>query len=229
MKILVVSDEESQALWDYYVPGRLDEYDLILSCGDLKASYLTFLVTMSKRARVLYVPGNHDEAYLTSPPEGCDLIDDQLVVYNGIRILGLGGCMRYHPGPFQYTEAEMRRRIARLQPALTRMGGVDIIVAHTAPKGLGDMEDPAHQGFQVFRDLIERYHPAVFVHGHIHMRYNASLPREQLYEGTRVINASERYVLEIPDKDVPEKDKNRLIRKNRRRKGEISEHNHAIS
>ena len=34
MKILTVSDEECAALWDNYVPGRLKEYDLILSCGD---------------------------------------------------------------------------------------------------------------------------------------------------------------------------------------------------
>ena len=60
MKILAVSDEECPALWDYYVPGRLEPYDLILACGDLKAAYLTFLVTMS-HARLLYVHGNHDE------------------------------------------------------------------------------------------------------------------------------------------------------------------------
>ena len=39
MKILTISDEECQALWDYYMPGRLDDYDLIISCGDLKAKY----------------------------------------------------------------------------------------------------------------------------------------------------------------------------------------------
>ena len=33
MKILAVSDEECTALWDYYEPGRLDDYDLIISCG----------------------------------------------------------------------------------------------------------------------------------------------------------------------------------------------------
>ena len=37
MKILAVSDEECAALWDNYVPGRLKDYDLIISCGDLKA------------------------------------------------------------------------------------------------------------------------------------------------------------------------------------------------
>ena len=51
MKVLILSDEECAALWDYYVPGRLAEYDLIISCGDLKSEYLMFLVTMSRILR----------------------------------------------------------------------------------------------------------------------------------------------------------------------------------
>lgn len=89
MKILTVSDEECAALWDNYVPGRLKEYDLILSCGDLSARYLSFLVTMA-RCPLLYVHGNHDTNYNQVPPEGCDCIDDHIVTYNGVRILGLG-------------------------------------------------------------------------------------------------------------------------------------------
>ena len=94
MKILTVSDEECAALWDNYVPGRLKEYDLILSCGDLSARYLSFLVTMA-RCPLLYVHGNHDTNYKQVPPEGCDCIDDHIVTYNGVRILGLGGCRKY--------------------------------------------------------------------------------------------------------------------------------------
>ena len=52
MKILLISDEESDYLWEYYQPGRLDGIDIIISCGDLDPAYLRFLVTMS-RARVL--------------------------------------------------------------------------------------------------------------------------------------------------------------------------------
>ena len=48
MKILLVADEESRYYWDYYQRGRLDDIDLIISCGDLKSEYLTFLVTMGK-------------------------------------------------------------------------------------------------------------------------------------------------------------------------------------
>lgn len=214
MKILAVSDEECPALWDNYIRGRLAEYDLILSSGDLKADYLTFLVTMA-RCPVLYVHGNHDEIYRSRPPEGCDCIDDRVVVYNGLRILGLGGCRQYHPGCFQYTERQMRRRIMKLRPALRRCGGVDIVVTHAPPRGLGDMDDPAHMGFQTLVELLDRYHPQYLLHGHVHLRYNLDLPREREYNGTNIINVSERYVLELPDREVPPKDKNRLIWKNR--------------
>ena len=47
MKILVVSDCESRYLWDYYTPDKLEGIDLILSCGDVKASYLSFLATFA--------------------------------------------------------------------------------------------------------------------------------------------------------------------------------------
>lgn len=217
MKILAIADEESPALWDHYMPGRLKDYDLILSCGDLKADYLTFLVTMG-HARLLYVHGNHDGSYEVKPPEGCDCIDDQLVVYNGVRILGLGGCLRYHDGPYQYTEKAMRRRIARLRFALWRAGGVDIVITHAPPRGLGDREDPAHMGFEALRDLIDRWHPSYLLHGHVHLRYDHSLPREQVCGDTRIINVSERFVLEIPDVPLKDpKDKDRLIRKTRRK------------
>ena len=217
MKILAIADEESPALWDHYMPGRLDGYDLILSCGDLKADYLTFLVTMG-HARLLYVHGNHDGSYEVKPPEGCDCIDDQLVVYNGVRILGLGGCLRYHDGPYQYTEKAMRRRIARLRFALRRAGGVDIVITHAPPRGLGDRADPAHMGFEALLALIDRWHPSYLLHGHVHLRYDHSLPREQVCGDTRIINVSERFVLEIPDVPLKDsKDKDRLIRKTRRK------------
>ncbi len=214
MKILAVSDEESPALWDFYVPGRLKDYDLILSCGDLKADYLSFLVTMA-RCPLFYVHGNHDLSYRSAPPEGCDCIDGQIVVYNGLRILGLGGCLRYHPGEQQYTEEQMRRRIAKLRLALWRAGGVDIVVTHAPPRGLGDAEDPAHRGFAALRELLDRYHPLYLLHGHVHLRYGLNIPRVLEYNGAQVINVSERYVLEVPDRPFPEKDRGRLIWKTR--------------
>ncbi|MBQ9469142.1 MAG: metallophosphoesterase family protein [Clostridia bacterium] len=210
MKILAVADEESPALWDYYVPGRLDGYDLILSCGDLKASYLTFLVTMG-RGRLLYIHGNHDEHYDSAPPEGCEDIDGHLVIYNGLRILGLGGCMLYHPARHQYTEKQMRKRVRALRRAIKKAGGVDIVITHAPPKGLGDLPDPAHVGFEAFVDLINEYKPALFLHGHTHLRYNASMPRERTVGATRIVNVSERFVFDVPDRPYPPEKKNELL------------------
>ena len=213
MKILTVSDEECAALWDYYVPGRLDGYDLIISCGDLKAEYLSFLVTMAK-CPVLYVHGNHDTGYARKHPEGCDCIDGKIVVYNGVRILGLGGCRRYHPGAHQYTESQMRRRIRKLRYHLWRTKGVDIVVTHAPAKGLGDAEDIAHWGFEALVELLDRYQPEYMVHGHVHMCYGRETVRRRQYGKTTIINASERYAFEIPDKPFPEKHRNQLIWKN---------------
>lgn len=210
MKILAVADEECPALWDYYVPGRLKEYDLILSCGDLKASYLSFLVTMA-RCPVLYVHGNHDTSYDRQPPEGCDCIDDRLVIYNGVRILGLGGSPWYRPGKYQYTDQEMRHRIRKLRYLLWKHGGVDIVVTHAPPLGVGDLEDRAHRGFEALLELLDKYHPQYLLHGHVHLRYSADRIRECTYGSTRVINVCERYVLELPDRAVPEKQRNQLI------------------
>lgn len=217
MKILAISDEECAALWDYYTPGKLKGYDLIIACGDLKADYLSFLVTMAN-VPVLYVHGNHDGGYQHMPPEGCDCIDGQYVEYNGVRIIGLGGCLRYHPGPFQYTEAQMRRRIHRLRYQLWRNKGVDIVVTHAPPRGVGDGDDPAHLGFQALLDLVDKYRPKYLLHGHMHLRYGMDRSRIHEHGDTQVINVSERYTLEIPDKPFRERDRGQVIFKTRPRR-----------
>lgn len=196
MKLLLVSDKESPYFWDYYQPGRLDEYDLMISCGDLKANYLSFLVTMG-HAPLLYVHGNHDLTYDTRPPEGCDCIEDKVVKINGVRILGLGGSTKYSGGPHQYTERQMERRIRRLWFQLKRSKGVDIVVTHSPAEGYGDGEDYAHRGFACFLPLLDKYQPKYLIHGHVHANYGANLPRVHQYGNTTIINAYERYVLEL--------------------------------
>ena len=195
MKILLLADIEDTALWDYFSPDRVKGYDLILAAGDLKAEYLTFLVTMSNLP-VFYVHGNHNAAYDHYPPEGCEGIDDRLVTYRGLRILGLGGSALYSREPYQYTEREMRRRIARLRFAVWKARGVDIVLTHCPPKGYGDADDYAHRGFEAFLPMLDRWKPKALVHGHVHMTYG-NIKRELPYGETRIINAYQRYTLEI--------------------------------
>ena len=196
MKILLLSDREDPYLWDHYRPGRLDGIDLILACGDLKANYLSFLVTMG-HAPVYYVHGNHDQRFVSEPPEGCECVDDRLVSFEGLRILGLGGSPAYSREPFQYTERQMRRRIARRQLELMRAGGFDILLTHAPAVGWGDGEDYAHRGFECFNALMDRYKPRYHVHGHVHMNYGHDIPRTLQRGATTVINAWGRYLLEL--------------------------------
>ena len=196
MKILLVADEESPYLWDFYQPGRLDGIDLILSCGDLKQEYLEFLVTMGN-VPLYYVPGNHDKGYINYPPEGCENIDCRVVTFNGLRIAGFGGCIRYNLGVYQYTDEEMKRRVLKTMPKIRMAGGVDLIVTHAPPRGYGDAEDNAHHGFKAFVPLMNKYHPKYLVHGHVHPRYGDMNPRSVQSGETTVYNAVGWHTIEI--------------------------------
>ena len=202
MKILVVADVESKALWDYYDPERLEGVELIISCGDVKASYLEFLVTMTN-CPLLYVKGNHDGRYEKNPPEGCICIEDRIYNYRGLRILGLGGSFRYRPDSVNmFTEKEMASRIKKRRLELFLKKGFDILVTHAPAEGYGDLEDLPHRGFTCFNSLMEKYHPKYMIHGHVHMNYGMNIARTMEHpSGTMIVNAYERYFLEIGDKE----------------------------
>ena len=88
MKIMVLADEESKYLWDYFDKKKLEGIDLIISCGDLAPQYLSFLATFT-HAPVYYVHGNHDVCYGETPPDGCICIDGQIVEYQ-CKVCGYG-------------------------------------------------------------------------------------------------------------------------------------------
>jgi Icc-related predicted phosphoesterase len=195
MRILTVADEEAKYLYDFYQSGRLDEYDLIISCGDLHRHYLEFLVTMA-HCPVLYVHGNHDEDYDKYPPGGCECIADQIYVYKGVRILGLGGSFKYRDGTHMFTERQMRRRIRRLWFQLWYHKGFDILVTHAPAYGVNDLDDLPHRGFQCFLKLLEKYKPKYFIHGHVHRNYGIKIPRVCKREETTIVNAFEYYAFD---------------------------------
>ena len=196
MKILALADRECPYLWDYLDRRRLEGGDLILSCGDLDPRYLSFVATFA-HGPVLYIHGNHDDRYARVPPEGCICVEDKVYVHQGVRILGLGGSVRYKPqGEHQYTQRQMERRVARRRLELMRRKGFDILLTHAPALGLNDGEDFAHTGFSAFNALMDRYRPRYFVHGHIHINYGVDIPRRCAYQDTQVINAYESYTFE---------------------------------
>lgn len=201
MRILAVADRESEYIWDHFEPSRFEEVDLIISCGDLKSHYLSFLITMIK-APLFYVHGNHDTGYAQAPPEGCDMIEDTLITYKGLRIVGLGGSMKYshHPyysiPPWQYTEKQMTKRIRKLEKKIKAHKGFDILVTHAPAYGITDDKDLCHTGFKCFVPLLDKYRPRLMIHGHMHKQYGRA-PRWVDYNGTRIIDAFGYHLMDI--------------------------------
>ena len=196
MKILILSDVESKYLWDYFEKEKLEGIDLILSCGDLKPQYLSFLASFTK-APVLYVRGNHDDFYEINPPDGCICIEDSIYNFNGLRIMGLGGSIKYNNGKNQYTQNQMKKRVKRMWFKLMRNHGFDILLTHAPAAGFHEGDDRAHKGFDIFSELIDRYHPKFFIHGHVHKDYSRNFVRQDQIGDTTVINGYERFTLEI--------------------------------
>ncbi len=199
MKILLLADEADPMYWEYLKKERLASIDLILSCGDLPATYLSF-ITCFTCAPIVYVPGNHDTKYDQKPPEGCICADGDIVEACGYRILGLGGSMRYKPGRHQYSEREMEKRIDKLWWKLLKNRGFDILLTHAPMRGLGDMDDLPHRGFACFQPLLLKYRPMLFAFAHVHASYMAGhFQRYYEFEDIRCVNAWKSFVLELPD------------------------------
>lgn len=198
MRILAVADIESKHFYDFYSPGKLNEFDLILACGDLRREYLEFLVTMA-RCPVLYVHGNHDDGLEKRPPEGCICVDGSLYVYKGVRILGLGGSYRYRQGTHMYSEQQMAWRVRRLWPQIQKHKGFDILMTHAPAYHINDFDTLPHRGFECFVKLLDKYQPKYFVHGHIHRNYGKEIPRTTQRGNTVIINAAEYFRFDYED------------------------------
>lgn len=196
MRILSISDTEEDRLTTCAGLERLGHIDFIVSCGDLRASYLETILTLAN-VPLLYVPGNHDTGYEENPPLGCTPIDGKIVECSGVRVIGLGGSLRYNDRVYGFTEQEMRWRMFKLALRTKWTGGADLMVTHVPPRGYGDLDDYPHQGFEAFNVALEMLQPRILVHGHVHMEYGR-IEREHAHpSGTRVINACGSQIIEL--------------------------------
>lgn len=183
VRVLAIADEETDRL----TPDRIRELgaDLVVSAGDLPWSYVEYVACAADRPLV-FVPGNHDpelprgrfnqrglwvsDGRIDDEPRplGGVNADRHVVEAAGLRIAGLGGCVRYRSGPHQYTQREFARRARRLARASRRAPGIDILLTHAPPSGLGDEEDGPHQGIVALHPLLDILQPTFHLHGHIH-------------------------------------------------------------
>jgi len=206
VKILAVSDVVLDHLYSVKIQENFKGVDLLLGCGDLPYEYLEFLVT-ALNVPLLYVPGNHDPAYTRANPasraDGCEHLDRRVVRVKGLNIAGLGGSISYRPSqPNQYSQAEMYLRAVSFSPALLwhgwRHGHVlDVLIAHSPPRGIHDDDDRAHIGFSAFVDLIRVFKPRYFLHGHTMVYKSNLVPPVTQVGATTVINVYPYRLIEV--------------------------------
>lgn len=194
VRVLAIADEEAPNLLVRTL--RALRPDLVLSAGDLPWHYVEY-VASSVDAPVVFVPGNHDpeiervkkgrNGTYTSDglpcdgprPHGATNADLRVVEAAGLRIAGLGGCVRYRPGPHQYTQSQYERRGGRLLRRAKKAGAVDVLLTHAPPLRLGDGEDKPHEGIAALRTVLEQLEPSWHLHGHIHP-YGRQMPDRQV-------------------------------------------------
>lgn len=211
MKLLALSDEVVDFIYSPRVQERFGDVDLVVGCGDLPFFYLEFIVTMLGKP-LYYVHGNHDklsqyhsDGRIVSRAEGCEAVENMSVYIAGPRggllLAGLGGSIRYNPGPHQYTQAEMAKRVLALTPALlvnrARYGRfLDVLITHSPPRGIHDGRDMAHIGFDALLTVMDRFRPRFLLHGHSHV-YRNDIPTATRYKQTQVINVYPYRVIEL--------------------------------
>ncbi|GAA1970091.1 metallophosphoesterase family protein [Amycolatopsis minnesotensis] len=219
LRALVVADEVDERLWTDAVRGC--SADLVIGAGDLPYAYLGFLAS-ALDAPCVFVPGNHDadlsgftrygglsmkDGFPASwpGPEGGVNADGRVVDVAGLRVAGLGGSVRYHDGPNQWTQRQQARRarglVRRAERRRRRDGrGVDILLTHAPPLGVGDRDDPPHRGFDCLHQVVARLNPKWLLHGHIHP-YGEDVPDRRMGE-TVVRNVVGRHLMEFEQAGV---------------------------
>ena len=218
MKILCISDATDTLIYSENAPERYKDVDFVISSGDLPLRYYDYIQTVLKKD-VIYVYGNHnledfDRAMGKSAIMGPGFTPIMPLIYSGtfldgkvmrlknsgLLIAGLGGSMLYNYGKSQYSEEQMKWRIAKMIPHLIynniRYGRyLDILITHAPPRGLGDGEDLCHKGFSCFLSFMERFKPRYLLHGHVHL-VDMNEERVREYGETKVINIYKNYILE---------------------------------
>lgn len=198
MKILGISDTEIAFIYSRMVVERFADVDLVISCGDLPYYYLEYIVSMLN-VPLYYVRGNHasrvelgSTTTRTSPWGAIDLHQKVVEDETGLILAGLGGCVTYNMGPYQYTQGQYWQKVFSLVPQLLankiKLGRyLDIFATHAPPWKIHSMDDPAHLGVKAFNWLIKVFRPAYHLHGHIHI-YRQDTIRQTTVDATQVIN-----------------------------------------
>lgn len=186
------------------------EGDVLIHAGDLTArGTLPQLDDVAQwlrslpHAHKLVIAGNHDFAFEEKPAEaralfsGLTYLQDELVEVSGLRVYGSPWQPWFHSWAFNLHRGAPIDEKWQLIPA-----GVDVLVTHGPPAGLGDRcWDGQRVGCEDLLRHLSRVKPKLHLFGHIHEDKGA-----WQHETTRVVNVTTsdaELACTVLDVDVP--------------------------
>jgi hypothetical protein len=184
MKILAIADRPPKT------PLRetmdVEQPALIVTLGDLDMYDLRGLDAITSIPKI-GVYGNHCSGNYFGD-YGIENMHLHTIEIGGVLFGGFEGSIRYKKGDApMFTEEEATE-------LLKDFPYVDVMLAHSPPKGIHDEDDPAHQGLQALRDYVERVQPKYFLHGHT---YVSTGTQEDMLGTTKVVHVYADQILNL--------------------------------
>lgn len=190
MKIVCLSDTHTM-----HDSIAVPDGDLLIHAGDFcgkgtiqeLVKFNTWLGTLPHPNKVV-IAGNHDWPFERDPTarellNNAIYLQDSEVTINGLRIYGSPWQPAFFNWAFNLERGEALRRKWDLIP-----DGIDILVTHGPPFGIGDRtRNGNHAGCEELLKALPRVKPRIHICGHIHEGYGTHLLGES---GGLLINAS---------------------------------------
>lgn len=194
MRVVCISDTHS-----FHNRISIPEGDVLLFSGDMCGRstledvrrFNQWLGTLPyPKENIVVVAGNHDRPFEDDPKKAksfmtnCTYLQDELYVVNGLKIWGSPWQPEFFNWAFNLKRGPEIKEKWDLIP-----DGIDILITHGPPFGIGDKAQMTMQnvGCVDLLDAVKRVNPKMHLFGHIHEGYGVFQKKDM---DTVFVNAS---------------------------------------
>jgi uncharacterized protein len=193
VRILAISDEE-KLYNSSFNNKKLNNIDILVSCGDLSPNYLEFIIHKTMPKHRIMVHGNHDKIYFPFNYEHVnegysDIFKGMYVLNNAfyeidkkefnlkkdLSIVGFSGANAYGIEPFFLNKKKINsfHRKNKIKDFFLNYNLPKIVLSHCAPdiNNLFNGIDSFHKPSKSLANIYNLFLPNLWFYGHIHPNY----------------------------------------------------------
>lgn len=191
MRLLICADLHSFKWYNVYeLLKNQKNIDGILLLGDINEGYFINFKETYPNIPILLVLGNHDFSKAFDRHPYIRNINGITITIGDKIIGGIEGSVKLNNGNYIGHTQEEALEIAE------KMEKADILMTHTSPKGIHEIDQDVHIGFEAINKYIEKYKPLLHLHGHQHFNKISKI-KETMIIGIYGIS-----ILEIKDNRI---------------------------